>query len=184
VPHRAENGHRLYDADQVHALRRIRALIHAGARARSAHATAVFEAPIRTTGVRIDNAPDAPARARQAVDTLLEDSGTPRFAFNLRLVASELVTNAIIHGSKQESVWLDAKLFNDAAELQVRNRGGRTTFKALRARRQKGGRGLDIVDALAEAWSVNTGPLGTTVTVRLSTTSESEQGNALSDLPV
>jgi DNA-binding transcriptional MerR regulator len=167
VPQRAENGHRLYDSEQVHALRRVRAQIHAGARAKSAHAAASLSAPIRTMRVRIENAPDAPSRARQAVDALLENDGTARFAFNLRLVASELVTNAILHGSKQDSVWLDIKLFKDAAELKVRNRGARITFKDLRARRSKGGRGLEIVDALAEAWSVNTGPLGTTVTVRL-----------------
>jgi hypothetical protein len=38
----------------------------------------------------------------------------------------------------------------------------------LRRRRREGGRGLDIVDALADAWSIDTGPLGTTITIRLS----------------
>jgi len=63
---------------------------------------------------------------------------------------------------------MDAKLFQDAAELRVHNGGGRLTLRMLRRRRRDGGRGLDIVDALADAWSIDTGPLGTTVAVRLS----------------
>ena len=46
--------------------------------------------------------------------------------------------------------------------------GGRLTLRMLRRRRRDGGRGLDIVDALADGWSIDTGPLGTTVAVRLS----------------
>jgi hypothetical protein len=37
----------------------------------------------------------------------------------------------------------------------------------MRERRAKGGRGLDIVDELADAWSIDTGPAGTKVTVHL-----------------
>jgi hypothetical protein len=37
----------------------------------------------------------------------------------------------------------------------------------LRSRHGDGGRGLEIIDALADAWSVDTGPTGTTFTVRL-----------------
>jgi hypothetical protein len=42
-------------------------------------------------------------------------------------------------------------------------------MRKLRTRRREGGRGLEIVDALADAWSIETGPLGTKVTVRLPT---------------
>jgi hypothetical protein len=63
---------------------------------------------------------------------------------------------------------MDTALFGDGAELRVHNGGGRLTLSMLRRRRRNGGRGLDIVDALADAWSIDTGPLGTTITVRLS----------------
>ena len=40
-------------------------------------------------------------------------------------------------------------------------------MKNLRTRRPNGGRGLEIVDALADSWSIVSGPRGTTVSVRL-----------------
>ena len=59
------------------------------------------------------------------------------------------------------------QLFRDWAELRVQNGGGRLSIKSLRTRRRHGERGLEIVDALADAWSIDTGPLGTKITVRL-----------------
>ena len=55
----------------------------------------------------------------------------------------------------------------DWADLKVRNSGSRLRMKNLRRRRRDGGRGLEIVDALAEAWSIDSGPLGTAVSVRV-----------------
>jgi anti-sigma regulatory factor (Ser/Thr protein kinase) len=105
--------------------------------------------------------------ARRALDGLLDESGNPRFAFFLRLVASELVNNAVVHGSERAPISMTARLFADSAELQIANRGGRLSMRRMRERRAKGGRGLDIVDELADAWSIDTGPAGTKVTVHL-----------------
>jgi hypothetical protein len=168
VPSRGRRGQRLYDQEQVATLRRVLTQVRRGARAGAAHGVAVIPSPIRTTSVHLEPSTQAPLQARQAIDDLLGDLDDPRFAFYLRLVASELVKNAFLHGSSRHVIRMDAKLFRDAAELRVHNAGGRLTLKMLRRRRRDGGRGLDIVDALADAWSIETGRLGTTITVRLS----------------
>jgi hypothetical protein len=168
VPKRGHRGQRLYDQEQVATLRRVLAQVRRGARASAAHDLAVIPSPIRTSSVRLEPSMHAPLQARQAIDDLLGELDNPRFAFYLRLVASELVKNAFLHGSARHVIRMDAKLFRDAAELRVYNGGGRLTLRMLRRRRRDGGRGLDIVDALADAWSIDTGPLGTTVAVRLS----------------
>jgi DNA-binding transcriptional MerR regulator len=168
VPQRGRRGQRVYDQEQVATLRRVLAQVRRGARASAAHDLATIPGPTRTSSVRIRPSRLAPLRARQAVDELLSELDNPSFAFYLRLVASELVKNAFLHGSPRLTIRMDARLFEDAAELRVQNGGGRLTLRMLRRRRRDGGRGLDIVDALADAWSIDTGPLGTTVTVRLS----------------
>jgi len=152
----------------VATLRRVLAQVRRGARASAAHGLAVIPGPIRTSSVSLKPSMQAPLQARQAIDDLLGEVDNARFAFYLRLVASELVKNAFLHGSARHVIRMDAKLFQDAAELRVHNGGGRLTLRMLRRRRRDGGRGLDIVDALADAWSIDTGPLGTTVAVRLS----------------
>jgi anti-sigma regulatory factor (Ser/Thr protein kinase) len=152
----------------VATLRRVLAQVRRGARASTAHDAAAIPSPVRTSSVGLEPSTQAPLRARQAIDDLLGELDDPRFAFYLRLVASELVKNAFLHGSARHVIRMDAKLYRDAAELRVHNGGGRLTLRTLRRRRRDGGRGLDIVDALADAWSIDTGPLGTTITVRLS----------------
>jgi anti-sigma regulatory factor (Ser/Thr protein kinase) len=115
--------------------------------------------------------------ARRALDGLLDESGNPRFAFFLRLVASELVNNAVVYGSERAPISMTARLFADSAELQIANRGGRLSMRRMRERRAEGGRGLDIVDQLADAWSIDTGPTGTKVTVHLPANGVSEQSS-------
>jgi transposase-like protein len=166
VPHRGEHGQRLYDGEQIVTLRRVLAQLRRGARARAAHDLATLPTPVRATRARFEPEPGAPALARRVIDELLAYDDT-RFAFYLRLVASELVKNAVLYGSDREPIRLEAKLFPDWAELRVQNSGGRLSMRKLRTRRREGGRGLEIVDALSDAWSIETGPLGTKVTVRL-----------------
>jgi anti-sigma regulatory factor (Ser/Thr protein kinase)/transposase-like protein len=168
VPHRGEHGQRLYDSEQIVTLRRVLAQLRRGARARAAHDLATQPMPVRATRARFEPVPSAPGLARRVIDELLGQADT-RFAFYLRLVASELVKNAVLYGSEREPIRLEAKLFPNWAELRVQNGGGRLSMRRLRTRRREGGRGLEIVDALSDAWSIETGPLGTKVTVRLPT---------------
>jgi DNA-binding transcriptional MerR regulator len=167
TPHRGEHGERLYDSDQILILRRVLTQVRRGVRARAAHNLAGSPRPTRTSRVRLAPSPEAPRHARRAVDELLDECEQPHFAFQLRLVVSELVKNAVVYGSDTEPIRLDLELFEHAAELRVQNAGRRLSMKSLRTRRRDGGRGLEIVDALAESWAIDTGPFGTKVTVRL-----------------
>jgi transposase-like protein len=167
VPHRGGRGQRLYDPDQVIALRRILALVRRGTRASAAHDLALTPRPIRTSRVRIPPSPEAPLKARRAIDDLLLGFDQPRFAFHLRLVASELVKNAFLYGSAHDPIRMETRLYPDRAELGVQNGGAPLSLRRLRARRRTGGRGLDIVEALADAWAIDTGPPGTRITIRL-----------------
>jgi DNA-binding transcriptional MerR regulator len=167
VPQRGPNGERLYDSEQIVLLRRVLAQIRRGVRASHAHNAALAVHPRRTARLRLDPDPDAPQLARAAVDELVADCGHERFAFYLRLVASELVKNAVLYGSSREPIRLEMSLYPNAAELRVQNAGSRLRVKSLRTQRPDGGRGLEIVDALAESLTIDTGPLGTRVSVRL-----------------
>jgi DNA-binding transcriptional MerR regulator len=168
VPQRGRQGQRLYDASQVVLLRRVLTQVRSGTRASRAHDLAVGPQPLRTVRVRVRPDAHASQNARRAIDRLLRGGENPRFAFFLRLVASELIKNAVVHGSGRSTIAMTARLFADAADIEIVNAGGRLRLRDMRERRQHGARGLDIVDELADAWSIDTGPIGTKVTVRLS----------------
>lgn len=170
VPARGSAGQRLYTADQVASLRRLLTLIRAGTRAGAAHRTEAVSPGSRSARLQLEATPEASRLARRAVDDLLADRGIDdRRLFFVRLVAAELVNNAVVHGAR-EAIDFEITLFPEAAELRVRNRGDRLRLKNLRARRRDtGGRGFEVIDALADSWAIETGAAGTTVTVRLAT---------------
>jgi len=106
------------------------------------------------------------AAARRAVDALIGDTATDEFRFFLRLVASELVTNAIVHGNPRENVRLDLALYRRHVHVSVTSSATLAMTK-LRRGRADGGRGLEIVAAVSERWAIDAGPHGTTVTARV-----------------
>ena len=110
---------------------------------------------------------DAPARARSAVSTLVGASGDASSLFALQVVASELVKNAVIYGSKAGRIRFEVALDGGLAEIRVTNSGRRIRMRGLRTHRRKGGRGLEIIDALASGWSIESGPHGTTFCVKM-----------------
>lgn len=167
VPQRGPNGQRLYDVDQIVLLREILAQVHRGVRASAAHLAARRPPQLAARRFRLEPSPEAPLAARRAVDQVVNGTYGDEFAFGLRLVASELVKNAVLYGPDNELVELDLQLYPEWVDLRVRNGGGRVRMKNLRTRRKDGGRGLEIVDALAESWSIDSGPFGTAVSVRL-----------------
>ena len=95
----------------------------------------------------------APARARACVDDLGLD---PDRGAELKLIVSELVTNAVLHG--RGPVGLRLKASNGKVTGEVRDAG--VGFhpgppRTISPDDAEGGRGLYLVDQLCRRWSVD-----------------------------
>jgi anti-sigma regulatory factor (Ser/Thr protein kinase) len=90
------------------------------------------------------------------VERTLERAGVDHERrFEALLIASELVPNAVAHGSRPgDEVSLDVSLDGQLLQIAVRDaaRGSTTPIALARDDRRPGGRGLAVVDWLAE-WS-------------------------------
>jgi anti-sigma regulatory factor (Ser/Thr protein kinase) len=120
------------------------------------------------TSVSFAPDPGSVKAARDAADRLLEGADpSEEFQFALRLVVSELMTNAVEHGSPGEQIQLELILYRDHAHVSIRNLGAGVDMTRLRRGRSDRGRGLEIVAALAERWGIDSGRSGTTMTARV-----------------
>ncbi len=125
--------------------------------------------PIRRSRMRLPPSIAAPRQARRAISSLLDGSDTDEFAGFVALATSELINNAVVHGSQSEAITMEVRQTPDWLEVQVQNRGDRLRMTDIRTRRSEGGRGLEIVDAIVDSWSIHSLPFGgAKVTVRLS----------------
>lgn len=107
---------------------------------------------VRTLNV----APTAPAEARRSLVPLKPVIPSDRLE-DLRIMVSELVTNSVEHsGSKDgEPISLLVKVLPERVRVEVADPGRR--FPDLFKRRTHGGRGLMIVDRLADRWGTERG---------------------------
>ncbi len=100
--------------------------------------------------------PAAPARARSLLERTLAEAGVEESRrFEALLVTSELVSNAVTHGSSPgDEIGLDVSLNGTLLRIAVRDAArGRTIPNALtRDEHRPDGRGLAVVDWLAN-WS-------------------------------
>ena len=96
----------------------------------------------------------APARARAEVDDLGLD---PDSEHALKLVLTELVTNAVLHGEGPVSVRLDAARGEIEGEVADAGPGFRPPEKPRlpRGGNAENGRGLYLVDRLCRRWQVD-----------------------------
>ncbi|RKN38630.1 ATP-binding protein [Micromonospora endolithica] len=105
-----------------------------------------------TTCLDLPLGPDAPAVARRAVRSALDDwAGEDRdWLDDAVLIADELVANAVRHGG-------------GCLQLQIRVHGQDVTITAVdgsavvprrRSADSEGGRGLAIIETLAQSWGV------------------------------
>ncbi len=109
---------------------------------------------VRTLNV----APTAPAEARQSLVPLDPVVPSDRLE-DLRIMVSELVTNSVVHSGlrRGESISLLVKVLPEHVRVEVANRGRR--FDLTKRRRKHHGRGLMIVDQLADRWGTERGSL-------------------------
>jgi anti-sigma regulatory factor (Ser/Thr protein kinase) len=110
----------------------------------------------RKSRARLPAKPEAVAQARALLERTLEEAGVGRDRhFEALLVTSELVTNAVMHGSRPgDEISLDLSLDGTLLRIAVGDAArGRTGPVALTRDEQRiAGRGLAMVDWLAD-WS-------------------------------
>jgi anti-sigma regulatory factor (Ser/Thr protein kinase) len=101
--------------------------------------------------------PGAPAAARAALDGLGEHSLDAGAAHDARLLVSELITNSVRHAgaTAADAIGIDAELSPDGLRVQVADHGpGFSATPALPPPEQTFGRGLFVVDHLADRWGM------------------------------
>jgi len=104
---------------------------------------------------QFDADPESVARARHFVEWHLGEHGRSSLADDLRLIVSELATNAVVHGSGAP---FTVSLAETAGEVTVSVRDHGTTRLVPRPRSPslvESGRGLVLVDAVSAAWGVS-----------------------------
>jgi anti-sigma regulatory factor (Ser/Thr protein kinase) len=101
----------------------------------------------------LDPEPASVARARAAVLDALPEIGADR-VHTVRLLISELVTNALRHGDHTEPVELHAS-WNSKVRVEVTDHGrGFTPRVRDKPLEEPGGYGLLLVGSLADRWGV------------------------------
>jgi anti-sigma regulatory factor (Ser/Thr protein kinase) len=112
--------------------------------------------PPRQFALTLSPSPEAPARARARVTEALRGELDPEQLATARLLVSELVTNAVVHG--QGTVELRAELNDDRLRVEVIDQGGGLEAEVREQDFDEvGGQGLRIVDAEASRWGVHEG---------------------------
>jgi anti-sigma regulatory factor (Ser/Thr protein kinase) len=107
--------------------------------------------------ITVPAGPAAPATVRHALMLWLGARATNGLLTDAPLVVSELVTNSMRHaetaGEATIHVW--AQLAHDVLRIEVEDTGtGGNVVRRTANRVTGGGFGLNIVDALAQAWGV------------------------------
>jgi hypothetical protein len=106
--------------------------------------TAGFEAT-----VGLGTGADAPASARRYLQALLVERGRQDLVERALLLASELVTNAVLHGTG--TVTMTARL-GPVLRVEVRDGGARPPVLRRPPPESVTGRGLQLVDRFAVRW--------------------------------
>ena len=121
---------------------------------------------VRAAQFDVGGGPEAIGAARAAVAEFLGDAVGPERLYDLQLLVSEVVTNAVRHGGARQGEHVDFRmvLTDDQVRLEVRDPGPgfRDVTPELPATDRGGGYGLYLVDLFATEWGVS-GSEGTCV---------------------
>jgi two-component sensor histidine kinase len=107
-----------------------------------------------TVELSLPPSPTAPGVIRGWVDDRVAPAVSDSATTALKLVLTELVTNAIVHGAGEVTV--RARVDADALFVEVIDKGTRSV-PAIRDAGDDGGWGLQIVQALSRRWGVYDG---------------------------
>jgi len=113
---------------------------------------------LRGFSVSIAGGPSAPRAARDAVVQRLDGSLSPARRETLRLLVSELVTNCVLHAGADAASHINLAVSLSPGAVRVEVSTAAPSF-ALRSSpvttsETPGGRGLCIVDTLAQRWGI------------------------------
>ena len=128
-------------------------------------------ARVRTVSQRLEHGSGAGAVARELVLAFLADQPTTdELRHNAALVAYELVANAVAHGRAHGDGTIELTcevVDDDALVVRVRDAGSHGAIEPRALEPEVGhGRGLAIVDALSNSWTVDRSD-GTAVIARV-----------------
>jgi anti-sigma regulatory factor (Ser/Thr protein kinase) len=118
-----------------------------------------------TVDVELENSPEAAAAARTALDRLTGRVPAGRLR-DLRLLVSELVTNAVRHAGldRSDRIRLLVDVREGDVRVEVHDPGRGFTLRAPRPDPARAsGWGLYLVDELADRWGVDGAGRGTRV---------------------
>ena len=111
--------------------------------------------------IRLPPHPTSPAAARRHVTRVLESAALAELVDTTALLVSELVTNAVLHAAT--SIDLCCKVDHGSVCVEVRDRSKGSPRPRHHDSGSVTGRGLEMVDLLADQWGVDTDADGKTV---------------------
>jgi anti-sigma regulatory factor (Ser/Thr protein kinase) len=113
-----------------------------------------------TGAIRLRGGMTAPARARREVGAMLAGYDEA-MALDVMLLLSELVTNSVLHGGAGDSAQIAVNVEASGSAVHVEVLSPRRRFDRPSQREKdlatEGGRGLQIVDAIARSWGIEQG---------------------------
>jgi len=114
--------------------------------------------------LRLDADPSAPHRGRHWVVPVLRAQDAPEHAVDLgELLTSEVVTNAVKYGSADHGIVLSVGWVDSRVTVRVTDANPSAPVVHRSAPEDLGGRGMELVEMLAESWGVESHAEGKTV---------------------
>ena len=105
--------------------------------------------------VRLAPVPESAAKARTFVERTLRDWGCCEMVDDARVVVTELVSNVVRHAGTEFALDVDLVADGDRVRIDVIDHAdGEVLLRAPDPSTDVGGRGLRLVDELAERWGV------------------------------
>ncbi|MFH8597539.1 ATP-binding protein [Streptomyces rimosus] len=117
--------------------------------------------------------PESVRRARRLVDTALQTWGLDSLIDDMTLVTSELVTNAVDHSRCRYMHVRISRLGKDRVRVAVTDRSFVRPVLREPSQYDQNGRGLFLVEALADCWGTERRSFGKSVWAELITEGES-----------
>jgi anti-sigma regulatory factor (Ser/Thr protein kinase) len=124
------------------------------------------DAPEATTlsaamSLTLDCRPESVGQARRAAVAFLRDHGLEHLEETVRLLTSEIVTNAVVHARTTVGVRISA--IGDRLRVEARDASRQLPIRRDLNPEALGGRGLVLLDRMSAAWDVRRTPEGKTV---------------------